>query len=69
MMTDENFQQRDGVRKVVKMLKAVANKMGLRRKVEEQESKVDGDCLLPNTSITFSKNIKLWITLIAFNSQ
>ena len=72
MMTDENLQQRDGVRKVVKVLKAVANKMGLRRKVEEQESKVDGDCLLPNTSITagtFSKNIKLWITLIAFDSQ
>ena len=65
MMTDENFQQRDGVRKVVKVLKAVANKMGLRRKVEEQENKVGGDCLLPNTinaSIpagTFSKNIEL----------
>ena len=64
LLDDDNSQHKDGVRKVVKVLKAVANRMGLRRKVEEQESKVDGDCLLPNTinaSITagtFSKNIE-----------
>ena len=65
LLDDENSQHKDGVRKVVKMLKAVANRMGLRRKVEEQENKVGGDRLLPNTinaSIpagTFSKNIEL----------
>ena len=65
LLDDDNSQHKDGVRKVVKVLKAVANRMGLRRKVDKQENKVDGDCLMPNTidaSITtgtFSKNIEL----------
>ena len=46
------------------MLKAVANRMGLRRKVDEPENKVERDFLLPNTNDapiiagTFSKNIE-----------
>ena len=65
LLDDENSQHKDGVRKVVKMLKAVANRMGLRRKVDEQENKVERDCLLPKiidasiTAGTFSKNIEL----------
>ena len=65
LLDDENSQHKDGVRKVVKMLKAVANRMGLRRKVDKQENKVERDCLLPNiidasiTAGTFSKNIEL----------
>ena len=65
LLDDENSQHKDGVRKVVKMLKAVANRMGLRRKVDEQENKVERDCPLPNiidasiTAGTFSKNIEL----------
>ena len=65
LLDDDNSQHKDGVRKVVKVLKAVGNRMGLRRKVDKQENKVDGDCLMPNTidaSITtgtFSKNIEL----------
>ena len=64
LLDDENSQHKDGVRKVVKMLKAVANRMGLRRKVDEPENKVDRDFLLPNTNDapiiagTFSKNIE-----------
>ena len=64
LLDDENSQHKDGVRKVVIMLKAVANRMGLRRKEGEQENKVDRDFLLPNTNDapiiagTFSKNIE-----------
>ena len=64
LLDDDNSQHKDGVRKVVKVLKAVANRMGLRRKVDKQENKVDRDFLLPNTNDapiiagTFSKNIE-----------
>ena len=64
LLDDDNSQHKDGVRKAIKVLKAVGNRMGLRRKVEEQENKVDRDFLLPNTNDapiiagTFSKNIE-----------
>ena len=64
LLDDDNSQHKDGVRKAIKVLKAVGNRMGLRRKEGEQENKVDRDFLLPNTNDapiiagTFSKNIE-----------
>ena len=66
LLDDTNSQHEDGVRKVVKILKELGNRIGLRRKVqvEEERSLLNENCLLPikrEAAITteFSKNIEL----------
>ena len=65
LLDDTNSQHEDGVRKVVKILKELGNRIGLRRKVQEEEkSLLNENCLLPikrEAAITteFSKNIEL----------
>ena len=63
LLDDETSQHQDGVRKSVKMLKEVANRMGLRMKVQERENRVNED-FLPNSmgaaiAASLSKNIEL----------
>ena len=63
LLDDETSQHEDGVRKSVKMLKEVADRMGLRRKVAE-EANLANEGFLPNSvgaaiAASFSKNIEL----------
>ena len=65
LLDDETSQHEDGVRKSVKMLKEVANRMGLRRKVQEEANLANKEACLPNSmeaaiaAATISKNIEL----------
>merc|ERR1711874_263613 len=64
LLDDESSQHEDGVRKSVKMLKEMGDRMGLRRKVQEGANLADCEDFLPNSmdaaiAATMAKNIEL----------
>merc|ERR1711874_190293 len=64
LLADESSQHEDGVRKSVKMLKEMGDRMGLRRKVQEGANLANCEDFLPNSmdaaiAATMAKNIEL----------